>query len=158
MLQFDGVARKLVYDFKYHHVRILAQFLAQFLADYFRTSRLPADILIPVPLHPRRLRERGYNQSGLLAQELAHLILLPLDDTTLVRSINTPAQARTANIRARQENVAGAFVCQNNSLKDKHVLLIDDVCTTGATLNACAVALKNMDAASVWGLTVAREL
>ncbi len=158
VLQFGGVVRKLVYDFKYHYVRALAPLLAQFLADYLKNNGMPVDVLTPVPLHRHRLRERGYNQSVLLVQELSLLTQLPVASDTLVRMINTPPQARTANIKIRRENVTGAFVCQDKSLTGKRVLLIDDVCTTGATLNACAIILKKAGAASVWGLTVAREL
>ena len=158
VLEFDGVVQKLIYDFKYHYVRVLTPLLAQFLADYLKINELPVDILVPVPLHSHRLRERGYNQSTLLAYELSCLAETPFIEGVLTRIIDTTPQARTANIRERRENMTGVFICQDNSFKGKQVLLIDDVCTTGATINACAIALKKTGAASVWGLTVAREL
>lgn len=86
------------------------------------------------------------------------LVDLPVLESSLVRLKNTPAQARTTSIRARRDNVARAFACLDKELKGKQVLLIDDVCTTGATLDACADVLRKVGAASIWGLTVAREL
>ncbi|MEW6034100.1 MAG: phosphoribosyltransferase family protein [Chloroflexota bacterium] len=110
-----------------------------------------------VPLHPRRLRERGYNQSSLLARGLGQATGLPVDKGTLLRLRDTPPQARTASAEERLQNVVGAFSCRDRLLQGKRVLLIDDVCTSGATLDACATALKRMGASSVWGLTLARE-
>ncbi|MFC2048468.1 ComF family protein [Chloroflexota bacterium] len=112
---------------------------------------------MPVPLHQRRLRERGYNQSALLSEELGKLAKLPVVDDCLVRERYTPPQARTATVDERQRNVAEAFTYRNDRLRDKQVLLIDDVSTSGATLNTCAAALKAAGAKSVWGLTLARE-
>ena len=105
-----------------------------------------------------RFKERGYNQSGLLARELAKLIDLPLVDDCLVRERYTVPQAKTATVEQRLDNIINAFLCINNSLSGKKIILIDDVSTSGATLNACAAALKADGAASVWGLTLAREI
>ena len=113
---------------------------------------------MPVPLHREWLRERGYNQSSLLAQELGKLTGLPVVDECLVRQKQAPPQARTANVSERQSNVVGAFACGDGRLRDKQVLLVDDVATSGATLNACAGALKSTGAASVWGLVMAEEI
>ena len=76
----------------------------------------------------------------------------------LIRQVHNPPQARTATVEERQSNVADAFVCRDDSLRDKQVIIIDDVSTSGATLNDCARALKAAGAAGVWGLTVAREI
>ena len=157
-LQFDGVVREMVHDFKYRNLRVLALLLAQFLKAFLCVNELPAEVLIPVPLHPHRLRERGYNQSVLITRELGALVNLPVLERSLVRLKDTPAQARTANVKVRRDNVAGAFTCLDRKLKDKQVLLIDDVCTTGATLDSSANALRKVGVASIWGLTVAREL
>jgi len=104
------------------------------------------------------MRERGYNQSSLLAKELGRLISLPVVDGCLIRQRHAPPQARTATVEERRGNVADAFICCDDRLRDKRVLLIDDVSTSGATLEACAVALKAAGAASVWGLVLAREI
>jgi ComF family protein len=132
--------------------------LAGFLSDYLAANSVPGEVLVPVPLHPKRLRERGYNQSILLANELGKLADLPVVDDCLMRKRHAHPQARTSTMEERRDNVAGAFVCRDRRLRDKQVLLIDDVSTTGATLDACAAAIKSAGAASVWGLVLAREI
>jgi ComF family protein len=111
-----------------------------------------------VPLHPRRLRERGYNQSGLLARELGKRIGLPVIEDCLIRIGHAQPQVRAADVAERRRNVADAFACCSDRVSGKRIILIDDVCTSGATLEACATVLKNNGAASVWGLTLAREI
>jgi len=156
--RFEGTMRQAVYQLKYRNLRALAAPLARLLNDYLSTGPLPGEVLVPVPLHRKRLRERGYNQSGLLAKRLGKLAGLPVVDNCLIRQRHASPQARTSNVEERQSNVAGAFICRDDRLKDKKVLLIDDVSTSGATLDACAEALKEGGAASVWGLTLAREI
>jgi competence protein ComFC len=156
--QFEGVLREAIHQLKYKNIKILATPLARLLSDYLSANPLPADVLVPVPLHPRRLKERGYNQSRLLARELGKLVNLPLVSDCLVRNRHAPPQARTLTLDERRANVIGAFTCRDQRLKGKQVLLIDDVSTSGATLNACAAALKASGATSVWGLTIAKEI
>ena len=153
---FGGTVRQAIHQFKYRHIKAMAAPLGRLLADYLRTYPLLGDVLMPVPLHPRRLRERGYNQAALLAKETGRLMGLPVDEVTLLRQRDTITQAKTANAAERRLNVEDAFTCRKE-LSGERVLLIDDVCTTGATLDACAVALKTAGAGSVWGLTIARE-
>lgn len=157
VLRFEGTTRQAVLQFKYKNVKALAAPLAALMGEYLHGHPLPATVLVPVPLHPRRLRERGYNQSLLLAREVSRLASLPMADRVLLRVKNTPPQTRTKTARERQRNTANAFACRPRLLQGRQVLLIDDVCTSGATLNACAHALKRAGAASVWGLTLARE-
>ena len=156
--RFDGVIRQAILEMKYRNLRALAPTLAQLLSDYLMADPIPGEVLVPVPLHPKRLRERGYNQSSLMARELGKLTKLPVVEDCLVRERYTPPQARTATVSERQSNVAHAFICRDQRLRDKQVLLIDDVSTSGATLDACAAALKATFAKSVWGLTLAREI
>ena len=156
--RFDGVIRQAIHHLKYKNLKASALPLAELLHDYLRANPLPGDVLVPVPLHSRRLRERGYNQSSLLARELSRLISLPSVDGSLIRLRNAPPQARTATVEARRSNVAGAFSCRDQQLRGKDVLLVDDVCTSGATMDSCAAVLKAAGATSVWGLTVAREV
>ncbi|MFC1967830.1 ComF family protein [Chloroflexota bacterium] len=156
--RFEGVARQAIHELKYQNLKVLAPHLAELLQGYLSIYPLPGEVLVPVPLHPRRLRGRGYNQSGLLARELGRLVSLPVVEGSIHRMRNTPPQARSTSMVIRQSNVAGAFACRDQHMKQRQVLLIDDVCTTGATLNACAVALRAAGAASVWGLTLAREI
>jgi len=156
--RFDGVMRQAVHELKYRNLRALAGLLAQLLDDYLVDNPLPGEVLVPVPLHPKRLRERGYNQSYLLAKELGKLTGLPVVADSLVRERHTSPQARTLTVGERRGNVADAFACRDRRLEGKPVILIDDVSTSGATLDACALALKEAGAASVWGLVLAREI
>jgi len=156
--RFEGVIRQAIYELKYRNLRAIARLLAQLLGDYLLSNPVPGEVLVPVPLHPKRLRERGYNQSRLLAQELGKLTNLPVVDDCLVRQRHALPQARTATVDERRSNVADAFSCRDQRLRGKQVLLIDDVSTSGATLDACARALKGAGAISVWGLVLAREI
>ncbi|MFC1987819.1 ComF family protein [Chloroflexota bacterium] len=156
--RFEGIMRQIIYQLKYKNIRALAAPLSRMLNDYLTTNPIPVEALVPVPLHRKRLRERGYNQSSLLAKELGKLTNLPVVGDCLIRQRSTQPQARTSNVKERQTNVTGAFACYNQRLRDKQVLLVDDVSTSGATLNACAVALKAAGATSVWGLALAREI
>ena len=155
---FDGVIRKAIHELKYRNLRALAAPLAELLYNYLRTSPVSGECLVPVPLHRKRLRERGYNQSVLLARELGKLIGLPVIADCLVRQRQAVPQASTGSVDERRSNVAGVFTCINSGLRGGQVLLIDDVSTSGATLNACAGALKSAGADSVWGLVVATEI
>ena len=156
--RFEGLMRRAVHELKYNNFKALGSPLARLLAEYLRARPLPREVLVPVSLHPRRLRERGYNQASILVHELGRLINLPVVEGLLLRLKDTPAQARAATAEVRRRNVAEAFACRDGQLRGEKVLLIDDVCTTGATLDSCAVALKKAGAGSVWGLTLAREV
>ena len=156
--RFDGAIRQTIHQLKYNNLRAIAALLGQWLAEHLTANPLPADVLVPVPLHHKRLRERGYNQSRLLALELANITSLPLVDDCLARERYTPPQVRTPTVDERRRNVADAFTCRDRRLEDSAVLLIDDVATSGATLDACARALKESGASSVWGLMLAKEI
>jgi len=156
--RFDGVMRQAIHQLKYRNLRALAAPLARLLNDYLGTNPVPGEVLVSVPLHQKRLRERGYNQSSLLAHELGKLTKLPVVDDYLIRQRHAPPQARTSTVDERRSNVADAFTCRDHRLRDRQVLLIDDVSTSGATLDACAAALKAVGVTSVWGLVLAREI
>jgi len=153
---FGGTVRQAIHQFKYRHIKAVSAPLGSLLAGFLSTYPLPGDVLMPVPLHPRRLRERGYNQAALLAWETGKITGLPVRDGLLLRQRDTITQARAASAAERRSNVRDAFACERE-LQGERILLIDDVCTTGATLDACAVALKAAGAGTVWGLTAARE-
>ena len=156
--RFDGVIRQAIHQLKYRNLRALARPLAGLLQDYLAANPLPVEVLVPVPLHQKRLRERGYNQSRQLARELGKLVNLPVVDDCLIRHRLASPQTRAATVEERRRNVADAFSCRDGRLGDKRVLLLDDVSTSGATLDAGATVLKSAGAASVWGLVVAREI
>ncbi|MDO8577590.1 MAG: ComF family protein [Dehalococcoidales bacterium] len=156
--RFEGTIRQAVYDLKYHNVRTLAKPLSGLLHGYLAAQSIPADVLVPVPLHSKRLKDRGYNQSALLAGDLGKLTGLPVVNDRLIRAIYTSPQARTSSVGERLDNVAGAFACNSSAFRGLSVLLIDDVATSGATLNAAATALKSAGAITVWGLALAKEI
>jgi ComF family protein len=137
---------------KFHGHRAVGRCLGAALADL---GPIPPDaLLVPVPLHPTRLRERGYNQAYLLAQGLSRRCGRPLETRALVRHRPTPAQA-TLDAAARRANLTGAFRA-SNAIAGASVVLVDDVFTTGATADACARALRAAHASRVIVLTVAR--
>ena len=153
-----GLVRKLVHDFKYGRQRHLRYPLAEWLAATLNDPRLqgrPFDIIVPVPLHAARERERGFNQATLLAELLATRLALPLRPV-LERIRYTTTQ--TAYDRAeRMENLQDAFrLRKNRDVRRLRVLLIDDVLTTGSTLSECARVLKAAGAISVHAATAAR--
>ncbi|MFC2058995.1 ComF family protein [Chloroflexota bacterium] len=154
---FEGTIREAIHHFKYKRLKALAVPLGELLAEYIYSYPLDMDLLMAVPLHPKRLRERGFNQAALLAQELGKLSSIPVADNLLLRLRDTAPQARALSSDQRSSNVQTAFGCRQR-IDGVRVLLIDDVCTTGATLDACAVALKDAGACFVWGLTLAREM
>jgi ComF family protein len=153
-----GVVRKLVHAFKYGRQRHLRHPLAEWLGETMRDPRLRDrrfDMIVPVPLHPARERERGFNQATLLAELLARQVAVPLRPA-LERIRYTRTQ--TAYDRAeRMENLYDAFRLRKNAdVRQLHVLLIDDVLTTGSTLSECARVLKEGGAISVYAATPAR--
>ena len=148
----------LVHELKYRNRTKLAPMLGDALTSLLMTDPLlkRADLIAPIPLHPARLRERGYNRSELLARRVSQLTGIPITDA-LRRVKNTKSQARIVNPAKRRDNLKGAFAVNNDAaLKDKQVLLIDDVTTTGATLDAAALVLKSAGASAVYALVVAQ--
>ena len=155
---FGGVIREAVHQLKYNNLRAIAPLLAGYLHDFLSENPMPGDVIVPVPVHKKRERERGYNQSALIARELSRITNLPLIENSLIREINTPPQVRTVSAFERHQNITNAFACVDKQLENRHVMLIDDVSTSGATLNACARTLKAAGVTSVWGLTIALEI
>jgi ComF family protein len=148
---------KLVHAFKYSGKTKVGELLGQSLAALVQQDELlsAANAVCPVPLHPARLRERGFNQSLLLAAAISMSNRIPLIEC-LVRTRYTPTQTRKTNPEKRLKNVAGAFRLKSDASVDgKRILLVDDVMTTGATLDQAAQALLKGGAASVLGLVVA---
>jgi ComF family protein len=123
--------------------------------DILSPQDLRVDVIVPVPLHRSRQQERGFNQAALLARELGQRLHRPVVEDTLVRAKATAPQVGL-DVQQRQENVRDAFECVNDSLASKCVLLIDDVRTTGSTLEAACHALRERGVSSVWAYTLAR--
>jgi len=153
--RFQGAVREAVHGLKYKDQRALAEPLAD-LMERIASELPPADAIVAVPLHPSRERVRGYNQSALLARELGRRVGLPVLEGA--RRTRDTANQVGLNRKAREVNVKGAFECSAPQLvAGRSLLLIDDVCTTGSTLLACAEPLLRAKASAVWGLVVARQ-
>ena len=146
-LFYNDAAARLIHAFKYAGAKYLAESLGAFLP-----TPPDADWIIPVPLHPFRRRQRGYNQSLLLAQHLSRTTGIPLQPRALTRIRNTPSQTQRTHAE-RPGNVRDAFLA-GRGLQGSHILLVDNVITTGSTLDACALALRMAGAAGVWAVTV----
>jgi competence protein ComFC len=152
---FEGPLRQAIHHLKYSGRSSLAEPLGDYMVARWQAGPLPADLIVPVPLHTARLRERGYNQSTLLARRLSNASALPVVEGALAR-IRATAPQITLNAAEREANVRDAFEARAELVISRRVLLVDDVCTTGATLAACSRALKAAGATSVWALTLAR--
>jgi ComF family protein len=148
----------VIHELKYRGRRRVAGRLAEALLEDEPTRTLVggSDVLVPVPLHPRRLRERGFNQAALIARELGHRTGCPCVDGALVRRKDTAPQAGLS-AAARRRNVAAAFAVRRRGLvAGRVVTLVDDVFTTGATAYACARSLREVGAREVRLLSAAR--
>lgn len=153
---YEGTVRQAVHTLKYRRRRRVAAALADALARSL-ADRPRGDALVPVPLHAERLAERGFNQSAELARRLALRWNMPLCADGLVRARDTGHQAHLGR-QQRLSNVAGAFAWQAPTPPPARVVLVDDVLTTGATLGACAAALRAAGAQQVSAVALARAL
>lgn len=153
---YTGALREAIHQLKYKHDIGIAEALSRHLIELFCLTHWPVDILTVVPLGPRRMQERGFNQSSLLARPLGLATGISFQPGALVRIRETPSQVGLS-ARDRQENMKDAFLAAAR-VKGKQVLIVDDVATTGSTLEACSQALRNAGAASVYGLTLARAV
>lgn len=154
--RYEGAVRKAILALKYGGIKAAAPQLGDMLADYLSANPLGSDAVVPVPMHRARLRERGYNQAGLLAQRVAMRCGVEYRPEMLVRTRAAQPQAGTSNAAERVANVAGSVAAPDGlDLGGRRILLVDDVATTGSTLSECAAALKGAGAESVWCLTFA---
>ena len=152
---YEGPVESAVHRFKYQGWRRLAAPLAQLLAERLVVEGLASSMVVAVPLHTERHRARGFNQSDLLARELERRLGLRRPPGRLLRLRATPPQVGNDRLH-RWENVHGAFAWRGAPLEGRSLMVVDDVATTGATLEACAAALKSGGAGAVIGVTVAR--
>lgn len=153
---YEGALRAAILELKRQPQ--VAPRVAHLLSEVQKRAPLnSADLIVPVPLHANRERERGFNQATILARELAQLSGLPLDEHGVVRSHYTERHRSGMDAKARRRSVSGAFAVRHADLiAGKRVLLIDDVFTTGATVSTCAEVLKESGASEVFVLTIAR--
>lgn len=158
MAKFSGSLMKLLKTLKYQSGKNLAPFLAKMLYQHLAIPQV--DLISFIPLHPAKLRLRAYNQGQEIALELGKILQVPVKNL-LEKKANTRAQAQIKNQQERLQRMQGLFQVRakyQNFIKDKRILIIDDVLTTGATLNAVSQTLKEAQAKSVFGLIVASKM
>ncbi len=156
VFQFEAAIRDAVHALKYRDLRAIAPILGAELANDVRARHRNIDVVVPVPLHKRRMRSRGYNQAELLARPTAARLGVPISTHLLSRVSDNPPQAQARSEAARSAGVRNAFAASSEA-RDKRVLLIDDVATTCSTLNACGKVLLRAGAKSVRAAVLARE-
>ncbi|HSM57314.1 MAG TPA: phosphoribosyltransferase family protein [Candidatus Sulfomarinibacteraceae bacterium] len=149
--------RDAIHALKYEGMFGVTPALAALMVERWPAWVTPVDLVVPIPLHPERKRERGYNQAALLAEQLCQRLALPVDRGILRRIRHTRPQIGLDR-EQRKENVAGAFVALSEGVADLNILLIDDVCTTGATLSAAATALLDCGARRVSAYCLAQPV
>lgn len=157
--KYKGKLKDIILLYKYRHFQVLGKDLARFVYRALgREEEIwwKVDTVIPVPLHPKRKKERGFNQAQIIAKELARIKGIELGDGLLVKTKNVPPQT-SLRIEERVENVSGAFgVVDGEKIRGKGVLLVDDVYTTGSTIRECSSVLRNAGVEEVKALTIAQ--
>lgn len=154
----SGPLRTAIHEFKYSGLRSMAPILGELMGRGWKAlaaGNRGIDVIVPVPLHATRFRKRGFNQAALLARELVPYLRCPVVEDVLLREKPTAPQVGLGP-EERRANVDGAFHCANDSLDGMSVLLVDDVYTTGSTLEASCSALHRIGVQSVWAYTLAR--
>jgi ComF family protein len=154
---YKGIIQKAVKEIKYRFVSDMAKALIDIvpvdLLHLIPTS--PTTVLLPIPLHPSRFRYRGFNQAEVLANVLSSILHANVSTTILSRTIATTPQVAVKEREARRQNIKGAFIVSSKTLPDQ-IVLVDDVWTTGATMQEAGKTLKKAGVKTVWGITVAR--
>lgn len=162
-----SLTRKLIHQFKYEpYTKSLAKTLAGLLIEHLVITKKNTDeiwdnsILVPVPLDKNKLKIRGYNQSEELAKELSGVLEIPMTSEILIKTKSTKPQMELKK-EEREKNLVGAFITKNSARSDlalfKKVFLVDDVYTTGSTMEECARVLRGAGVKQVWGIVIARE-
>lgn len=159
MAPYHNKMRQNILQLKYHQRRRLARPMGREMAKAWRKTNWPADVIIPIPLHAAKLKQRGYNQCDLLARACSRELSIPVMYDVLLRERETAVQNKL-NAAERQKNVADAFVCSSaaQQLAGQNIILLDDIITTGSTMFACAAALLPFQPAAIYGLAVAGKL
>lgn len=156
----DPILREVIYALKFEYIQSASEFLAALLFIYIKKARIDPNkynVIIPMPLSSRRLKERGFNQSELIAKNLSLRVGLAVDTTSLKRCHYAPPQSGMPSYKMRFKNIQGAFNINNkDALKGKKVILIDDVITSGATILEASKVLLNGGAKEILALTVLR--
>ena len=149
--------KKAIHRYKYDFVKELANPLGQLMIKKLNQQNIKDSILIPIPLHLKRLRWRGFNQADLLAQHIGKELNIPVINNLLIRTKHTLPQAKIENAQERQQNIKQAFALNLRTLfSGRSFILIDDISTTGATLKECAKILKPLKPKEIYGLVISK--
>lgn len=162
--QKTSLTRKLIYQFKYQpYLKDLSKTLASLLAEHFIISGKNTDeiwdngVLVPIPLDKKKLKIRGYNQSEELAKKLSIILKIPVELNNLIKIKHTKSQMELSG-EERKKNLENAFTIKNAAeLVGKKIFLVDDVYTTGSTMEECAKIFKENGIKNIWGITITRE-
>ena len=154
IIPYDGFMKEKILQYKFHGAKYLAPAFAELIALKFNKHNINCDLITSVPISDKRLKERGYNQSDLIAKYLSKFTKKYYKKDILLKTKNNLRQSEL-NLNERKENVKDAYSIKNIEIvKDRRIVLVDDIFTTGATLNECAKVLKCAEAKEVIGLTV----
>lgn len=159
--RYDGVLKECIHLFKYYGEKELAKPLGKLLIDYLTKNeefRELIDLIIPVPLHKNDLRKRGFNQSVLLAKIIGNYFSIPVKEEVLIKKRLTPSQVNLSK-KERDKNIFKAFfINESKEVKEKNILILDDIFTTGSTVEECAKELKKAGTKNIFVLTLARSV
>ncbi len=153
----NGIVKNMIHHLKYKNQKLVGEFLGEWYGQLLKKSGTldHIDIIIPVPLHKRKQRKRGYNQVSLFGKRLAHHLNAEFKENILTKTANTKTQTNKSRIYRWQNNQALYTITDSALLKNKNILLVDDVLTTGATLEACALALQKTEQINIYIATMA---
>lgn len=157
--KYDGPIRSLIRQFKYHGWPSLSKKIRKYLEKYIKNSNLTAKnyLIIPIPLHSDKLKERSFNQAELLSVEIADLLGLKMNKDVLTRIKKTSAQAELKDYEKRKDNLAGAFGIEHSEqIAGKNLILVDDVFTSGATMNEAVRVLRKAGAKKIIAFVIAK--
>jgi ComF family protein len=154
---FDSPVQNGLHTIKYRRNIGLGEAIAMQMVEFVRSLQWPVHVLIPVPLGKKRLKDRGYNQVGLVARPLAYQLKWSYEPDALRKTRETRSQVGLT-ISQRRENVDNAYQADPHVVKQRSILIMDDVATTGSTISACTQALLSAGAKEVYVLTIARAL
>lgn len=159
LFRYESLVRKLILRYKFSNKAYLNHFFANRIAENEENRKLlkQYDMIIPVPMHKKKMQKRGYNQTELVANELEKSLRIPARKDILSKVVNTTTQSKLGG-KARQSNIQHAFFIQNDiEVEDKKIILLDDIYTTGATSEECSRVLKEAGASEILVLVLAKD-
>jgi len=154
LFEASSVSQKIIHLIKYHEKQNLGVKMGREFGIKLKAHNITADLIIPIPLHIKRKRERGYNQSEVIAKGISQALKIPMMINIIKRKKHTKSQTKL-NKEEREANVQGAFLIKDSDIEDKRIFMFDDVITSGATMNECVKLLKEQGAKEVIALSLA---